>query len=155
MCWWTLASNGFRTLSYACSLVSPFGKFMVRYFACWFFFGGGLFVCFVLFCFVLFCFVLETLCSPGTHSEDQAGLELWNPPASASQVLGLQACATTARPTVSFLNSFVFVCLCVVYACVSSHWSWYTHSCVYCMHMWAHLEAGTLTLMSDWVESRC
>jgi hypothetical protein len=33
---------------------------------------------------------------PGTHSVDQAGLELRNPPASASQVLGLKACATTA-----------------------------------------------------------
>ncbi|GAB1296273.1 CST complex subunit CTC1 [Apodemus speciosus] len=39
-----------------------------------------------------------SLCSPGcpgTHSVDQAGLELRNPPASASQVLGLQACATS------------------------------------------------------------
>ena len=38
-----------------------------------------------------------SLCSPvcpGTHVEDQAGLELRNPPASASQVLGLKACAT-------------------------------------------------------------
>jgi hypothetical protein len=38
-----------------------------------------------------------SLCSPGcpgTHSVDQAGLELRNPPASASQVLGLKACAT-------------------------------------------------------------
>jgi hypothetical protein len=34
---------------------------------------------------------------PGTHSVDQAGLELRDPPASASQVLGLKACATTAR----------------------------------------------------------
>jgi hypothetical protein len=34
---------------------------------------------------------------PGTHSVDQAGLEHRNPPASASQVLGLKACATTAR----------------------------------------------------------
>jgi hypothetical protein len=33
---------------------------------------------------------------PGTHFIDQAGLELRNPPASASQVLGLKACATTA-----------------------------------------------------------
>jgi hypothetical protein len=35
------------------------------------------------------------LCSPGcpgTHSVDQAGLELRNPPVSASQVLGLKAC---------------------------------------------------------------
>jgi hypothetical protein len=31
---------------------------------------------------------------PGTHFVDQAGLELGNPPASASQVLGLKACAT-------------------------------------------------------------
>ena len=32
---------------------------------------------------------------PGTHSVDQASLELRNPPASASQVLELKACATT------------------------------------------------------------
>ena len=31
---------------------------------------------------------------PGTHCLDQAGLELRDPPASASQVLGLKACAT-------------------------------------------------------------
>jgi hypothetical protein len=40
-----------------------------------------------------------SLCShrcPGTHSVDQAGLELRNLPASASQVLGLKAYATTA-----------------------------------------------------------
>jgi hypothetical protein len=30
---------------------------------------------------------------PGTHSVDQAGLELRNPPASASQVLGEKGCA--------------------------------------------------------------
>ncbi|GAB1284995.1 Origin recognition complex subunit 2 [Apodemus speciosus] len=39
-----------------------------------------------------------SLCSPGcpgTHSVDQAGLQLRKPPASASQVLGLQACPTT------------------------------------------------------------
>jgi hypothetical protein len=38
-----------------------------------------------------------SLCSPGcpgTHSVDQPGLELKNPPAFASQVLGLKACAT-------------------------------------------------------------
>lgn len=41
-----------------------------------------------------------SLCSPGcpgTHSVDQAGLKLRNPPASASQVLGLKVCATTAQ----------------------------------------------------------
>jgi hypothetical protein len=31
---------------------------------------------------------------PGTHFVDQAGLELRNPPASASRVLGLKAYAT-------------------------------------------------------------
>jgi hypothetical protein len=42
---------------------------------------------------------MVSLCSPGcpgTHSVDQAGLELRNLLASASQVLGLKACATTA-----------------------------------------------------------
>ena len=32
---------------------------------------------------------------PGTHFVDQAGLELRNLPASASQVLGLKVCTTT------------------------------------------------------------
>jgi hypothetical protein len=31
---------------------------------------------------------------PGTHFVDQAGLELRNPPASASGVLGLKVCTT-------------------------------------------------------------
>jgi hypothetical protein len=46
------------------------------------------------------------VCSPGcprTHSVDQAGLELRNPPASASQVLGSKACATTTRLLEGFL----------------------------------------------------
>jgi hypothetical protein len=52
---------------------------------------------FKTFFFVLFCFLFfrdrVSLCSPGcpgTHSVDQAGLELRNPPASASRVLGLK-----------------------------------------------------------------
>jgi hypothetical protein len=51
----------------------------------------------------LFCFVFRdrvSLCSPGypgTHSVDQAGLKLRNPPASVSQVLGLKACDNTAQ----------------------------------------------------------
>jgi hypothetical protein len=44
---------------------------------------------------------------PGTHSIDQAGLELRNLPASASRVLGLKACATTAQLN-GFLNIFFF-----------------------------------------------
>ncbi|GAB1301304.1 N(6)-adenine-specific methyltransferase METTL4 [Apodemus speciosus] len=46
-----------------------------------------------------------SLCSPscpGTHSVDQAGLELRNLPASASQVLGLKARATTASSANTF-----------------------------------------------------
>ena len=49
-----------------------------------------------------------SLCSPscpGTHSVDQAGLELRNLPASASQVLGLKACTTTARWYIPYLSS--------------------------------------------------
>jgi hypothetical protein len=54
---------------------------------------------FFLFCFV-FCFFgdrvsLYSSGCPGTHSVDQAGLKLRNPPASASRVLGLKAYATT------------------------------------------------------------
>jgi hypothetical protein len=59
-----------------------------------------------------FCFVFQdrvSLCSPGcpgTHSVDQAVLELRNPPISASEVLGLKASATTAQPH-SILDSDV------------------------------------------------
>jgi hypothetical protein len=57
--------------------------------------------------FVCFCFFQDrvSLCSlgcPGTHFVDQAGLKLRNPPASASQMLGLKACATTARLSLTF-----------------------------------------------------
>jgi hypothetical protein len=50
-------------------------------------------------CFVLFFQHSVSLYSPGcpgTHSVDQAGLELRNLPSSASQVLGLKVCITTA-----------------------------------------------------------
>jgi hypothetical protein len=51
-----------------------------------------------LFCFVLFCDTVSLYSPgcPGTQFVDQAGLELRNLPASASGVLGLKACATTA-----------------------------------------------------------
>jgi hypothetical protein len=58
------------------------GFFGLVWFGFWFFFEIG----------------FLSLCSPGcsgTHSVDKAGLKLRNPPASASQVLGLKACATT------------------------------------------------------------
>jgi hypothetical protein len=43
---------------------------------------------------------------PGTHSVDQAGLELRNLPASASQVLGLKACTTSTQLKATFLRVF-------------------------------------------------
>jgi hypothetical protein len=68
------------------------------------FMGKGIFVFFCLFVFVFRDRV--SLCSlagcPGTHFVVQAGLKLRNLPASASQVLGLKACATTARPGKGF-----------------------------------------------------
>ena len=53
-------------------------------------------------CLLIFFFPQDRifLCSPGypgTHSVDQAGLDLRDPPASASRVLGLKGCATTAQ----------------------------------------------------------
>jgi hypothetical protein len=54
----------------------------------------------VFFSFVLLFQDRVSLCSPGcpgTHSVDQAGLELRNPPAPASRELGLKACATTTQ----------------------------------------------------------
>jgi hypothetical protein len=42
-------------------------------------------------------FLCVDLGSPGSHSVDQAGLKLRDPPASASRVLGLKVCTTTAR----------------------------------------------------------
>jgi hypothetical protein len=63
--------------------------------------GFCLFVCFLFFA------NWVSLCSPGcpgTHSVDQAGLKLRNLPASASRVLGLKACATTALRLVSFID---------------------------------------------------
>jgi hypothetical protein len=56
-----------------------------------FFFGGGG-------CFFQDRVSLYSPGCPGTHFVDQAGLQLRNPPASASQVLGLKAWATTAQP---------------------------------------------------------
>jgi hypothetical protein len=54
---------------------------------------------------------------PGAHFVDQAGLELRNPPASASWVLGLKACATTP----GLITIFYFLLFCV---------------CVYNVHVW-------------------
>jgi hypothetical protein len=59
---------------------------------------------------------------PGTHSVDQAGLELRNPPASASWVLGLKACATTAPARITILsvilNTLYLPVLNIIIVCV-------------------------------------
>jgi hypothetical protein len=58
--------------------------------------------------------VCVSLCSPGcpgTHSVDQAGLELRNPPASASRVLGLKVCAITAQLLFLFLPFHIYLAL--------------------------------------------
>jgi hypothetical protein len=64
------------------------------------------FVCLFLFFVCLFVFLdrvsLYSPGCPGTHFVDQAGLELRNPPASASQVLGLKACTTMQGNTPVF-----------------------------------------------------
>jgi hypothetical protein len=52
-----------------------------------------------------------SLCGPGcsgTHSVDQAGLKLRNPPASASRVLGLKACATMTSYSIFLKDLFLF-----------------------------------------------
>jgi hypothetical protein len=56
---------------------------------------------------VIWFFERVSLCSPGcprTHSVDQAGLKLRNPPTSASQVLGLKAGATSAGSDVKIIK---------------------------------------------------
>jgi hypothetical protein len=75
--------------------VAPSISFLFLVFDFWFFETG--FLCIALGC-------------PGTHSVDQAGLKLRNPPASASRVLGLKACTTTPG-FLSFLkDSFKLKC---------------------------------------------
>ena len=46
---------------------------------------------------------------PGTHSVDQDGLELRNPPASASEVLGLKVCVTTAQFNILAIEQFSYI----------------------------------------------
>ena len=76
----------------SCTLTLPdCNKFRFSFFV-WFFF-----VC------LFVCFLYNPGC-PGTHFVDQAGLELRNPPASASRVLGLKACAATPGSDFPFLR---------------------------------------------------
>jgi hypothetical protein len=72
-----------------------------------------------------------SLCSPGcpgTHFVDQADLELRNPPASASQVLGLKALATTTQ--LFFFLRFIYFYICELLSSdtpeegIGSHYRW-------------------------------
>jgi hypothetical protein len=74
----------------------------------------------IFFLFLFFGFLLlffqdrVSLCSPscpGTHFVDQAALELRNPPASASRVLGLKACATTPGFMINILTGSWYLCV--------------------------------------------
>jgi hypothetical protein len=68
-------------------------------------FGQTFFVCLFVFVFVFRDKVsLYSPGCPGTHSVDQADLELRNSPASASRVLGLKAWATTPGLANPFLS---------------------------------------------------
>jgi hypothetical protein len=52
------------------------------------------------------------------NSVDQASLELRNPPASASQVLGLQACTTPAQPSeFHYIIFFIYISNVIPFPC--------------------------------------
>jgi hypothetical protein len=72
-----------------------------------------------------------SLCSPGcpgTHSVDQAGLELRNPPASASQVLGLKAYATMPGLQIIFYpyksESLITMNMVFSFNVMNNAWKW-------------------------------
>ena len=87
--------------------------------------------------FVLFFWDRVSLCSPGcpgTHSVNQAGLELRNPLASASQVLGLKACATHTQLLCVYFIDHIFY----TYKC----WLWllkWTNHFVLCRNNFCNL----------------
>jgi hypothetical protein len=54
-----------------------------------------------------------------THFVDQAGLKLRNPPAFASQVLGLKACTTTTQ--LIFITLLNFMCMGILIAFMLAH----------------------------------
>jgi hypothetical protein len=84
-------------------------KYILNFLLFWFFF--------VLFCFFETGFLCISGC-PGTQSVNQAGLKLRNPPASASQVLGLKVCTTTPG---QLLISCFNICLCMCTCSLLQH----------------------------------
>jgi len=85
--WFLLAHLGQGQESLDCSLLLPFFFFLFSFFFSFFFF----FFFFFFFLCVALAILELTLYRLVSNSEI-------NPPASASRVLGLKACATTARP---------------------------------------------------------
>jgi hypothetical protein len=90
------------------------------------------------------------LCSPacpGTHSVDQADLDLRNLPTSASQVLGLKVCATAARLVRMFVFMYVCIHVCVcMCTCVSAYVC--VHMCEFlcvCMYVFMCVCGGTFS----------
>jgi hypothetical protein len=82
-----------------------------------------------------------SLCSPGypgTYFVDQVGLELRNPPASASQVLELKACATTPWPS-PLLFYLVFLC-----SSRNSYWDKLVPEVGYCCDRYEDVVLGGL-----------
>jgi hypothetical protein len=69
---------------------------------------------------------------PGTHSVDQAGLELRNPPASASQVLGLKGSSTLNTHTTAHVSTPEILKCYIV--CMAE-----------CMHAYVHMHLNTHT----------
>jgi hypothetical protein len=81
---------------------------------------------------------------PGTHSVDQAGLELRNPPASASRVLGLKACTTTPGCTIVF-----YVLLVCHIDLGQKNKDIRTHELLYFQVTWLHACASTCMHAED------
>ena len=89
------------------------------------------FFCFVLFYWGFFFLVFRSrqgFCIALAVLElnvDQADLELRNPPASASQVLGLKVCATTAQLVWFFVCLFCLFFVCKMGMCLDGGWHIY------------------------------
>ena len=65
-----------------------------------------------IFLFLFFLWDRVSLClpgCPGTHFVDQAVLELRNPPASASRVLGLKSCSTRTRLPLFLYSIYILI----------------------------------------------
>ena len=87
---------------------------------------------------------------PGTHSVDQSGLELINLPASASPVLELKVCATTARPNFFFVYYSAAIC-----HLPSSRWGSASHPHPWTWPTAAHTAAaGPTSLLNPLTPSR-